>query len=106
MRDSAQYPATGQGWTREGRAEREMAENRVTPLKLLRRYVKAHHISRAALVASGIVAVLLFFVVGVGIRLLIGPVSLGPFAGSLADAIDRALPGISVKYDQAAIEWE
>lgn len=78
----------------------------MNPILLLRRYVKAHHISRAVLVAFGLLAVLLFFVVGVGLRLLIGPVSLGPFAGSLADAIDRALPGISVKYDQAAIEWE
>jgi AsmA-like C-terminal region/Protein of unknown function len=83
-----------------------MAEFRLNPIRLLRRYVKAHHFSRAALVASGILAALLFFAVGAGVRLLIGPVSLGPFAGSLADAIDRALPGIAVKYDQAAIEWE
>lgn len=83
-----------------------IAELRLNPIRLLRRYVKAHHLSRAALVASGILAALLFFVIGAGIRLLIGPVSLGPFAGALADALDRALPGIAVKYDQAAIEWE
>jgi len=78
----------------------------VNPIRLIRRYVKAHHVSRAALVAAGIAAALAAFVVGAGIRLLIGPVSLGPFAGALADALDRALPGIMVKYDQAAIEWE
>ncbi len=78
----------------------------MNPITLLRHTVKAHHLSRAGLVAAGIVAALLFFVIGTGIRLLIGPVSLGPFAGSLADAIDRALPGITVKYDQAAVEWE
>jgi hypothetical protein len=78
----------------------------VNPIAVLRRTVKAHHLSRAGLVAAGIVAALLFLVIGTGIRLLIGPVSLGPFAGSLAAAIDRALPGISVKYDQAAVEWE
>jgi hypothetical protein len=72
---------------------------------LARRYVKAHHISRAALIAGGIAAALLFFVVGAGVRLLIGPVSLGPFAGTLSNALDHALPGITVKYDQAAIEW-
>jgi len=72
---------------------------------LLRRYVKAHHISRAALIAGGAAAAILFFVIGAGIRLLIGPVSLGPFAGTLAGALDRALPGFTVKYDQAAIEW-
>jgi len=78
----------------------------VNPVRLARRYVKAHHVNRAALVASGIAAALLAFVVGAAVRLLIGPVSLGPFAGPLADALDRALPGITVKYDQAAIEWE
>ncbi len=83
-----------------------MAEKRVNPIALLRRTIKAHHVSKAALVLSGIAAALVFFVVGAGIRLLIGPVSLGPFAGTLADAIDRALPGITLKYDQAAIEWE
>ncbi len=78
----------------------------VNPIALLRRTVKVHHLSRAGLVAASIVAALLFFVIGTGVRLLIGPVSLGPFAGSLADAIDRALPGVTVKYDQAAVEWE
>ena len=78
----------------------------MNPIGLVRRYVKAHHISRVVLVLGGIVAALVFFVVGAGVRLLIGPVSLGPFAGALADAINQAVPGIAVKYDQAAIEWE
>ena len=75
-------------------------------IAVLRRTVKAQHLSRAGLVAAGIAAALVFLVIGTAIRLLIGPVSLGPFAGSLASAIDRALPGISVKYDQAAVEWD
>ena len=83
-----------------------MAEDRVDPIALWRRTIKLHHLSRAGLVAAGIAAALIFFVAGTAIRLLFGPVSLGPFAGSLADAIDRALPGITVKYDQAAVEWE
>jgi hypothetical protein len=87
-------------------ADHEGADYSLNPIALLRRHVKAHHFGRVGLVAAGIVAALLFFVIGTGIRLLIGPVSLGPFAGSLADAIDRALPGITVKYDQAAVEWE
>jgi hypothetical protein len=72
---------------------------------LLRRYVKAHHVSRAALIAAGTAAAILFFVIGAAIRLLIGPVSLGPFAGTLANALAEALPGIAVKYDQVAVEW-
>jgi len=68
-------------------------------------FIKAHHISRAALCAGALVAAVLFFVVGVGLRLLWGPVSLGPLHGTLAGAIHDALPGINLDYDQAAIEW-
>jgi hypothetical protein len=78
----------------------------VNPIRFVRLYVKAHHIRRVTLVVCGVACALLFFVIGAGVRLLIGPVSLGPFAGSLSDALDRALPGITLKYDQAAIEWE
>ncbi len=68
-------------------------------------YVKAHHISRAALGVGTLVAAVVFFVLGAGIRLLVGPVSLGPLAGTIDGAIQQALPGISLQYDQAAIEW-
>ena len=47
-------------------------------------YIKAHHISRAALSAGVLVAAMVFFVVGAGLRLLWGPVSLGPLRGTLA----------------------
>ena len=47
----------------------------------------------------------MFFLVGALLRLLVGPVSLGPFNGPLADAIQKALPGITLKYDQPALEW-
>ena len=78
----------------------------MNPIAFLRRTIKAHHISRAALVLAGIAAALVLFVLGVAVRLFIGPVALGPFAGSLSAAINRAVPGITVKYDQAAVEWE
>ena len=68
-------------------------------------YIKAHHISRAALTAGVLVAAIVFFMVGAGLRLLWGPVSLGPLKGTLAGAIHDALPGINLDYDQAAIEW-
>lgn len=68
-------------------------------------YIKAHHISRAALTAGVLVAAIVFFVVGAGLRLLWGPVSLGPLKGTLASAIHEALPGINLDYDRAAIEW-
>ncbi|MEO8301266.1 MAG: DUF3971 domain-containing protein, partial [Rhizomicrobium sp.] len=68
-------------------------------------FIKAHHISRAALSAGVVVAAIVFFVAGAGLRLLWGPVSLGPLRGTLAGAIQDALPGIDLDYDQAAIEW-
>ncbi len=69
------------------------------------KYLRAHHFTRAGLVLLGIGAAIVFFVAGAALRLLIGPVSLGPFGGTLSDAIANALPGITVKYDQAAVEW-
>jgi len=68
-------------------------------------FIKAHHISRAALTAGVLVAAIVFFVAGAGLRLLWGPVSLGPLRSTLAGAIHDALPGIALDYDQAAIEW-
>lgn len=69
------------------------------------RYIKAHHVSHAALIVAVAAAALVFFVVGAGLRLLSGPVSLGPLRGTLAGAIHQALPGIDLAYDTAAIEW-
>lgn len=79
-------------------------KNRVKPP--FARFLKAHHISHAALTAGVLVAALVFFMVGAGVRLLVGPVSLGPLRGPLAAAIQSALPGIALDYDQAAIEWD
>ncbi|MBV9046466.1 MAG: AsmA-like C-terminal domain-containing protein [Alphaproteobacteria bacterium] len=69
------------------------------------RYVKSHHISRTALVGAALGVAVLFFVVGAALRLLVGPISLGPLSGQISDALAQALPGITIKYDQAAIEW-
>lgn len=67
--------------------------------------IKAHHVSHAALALGTLAAAVIFFTAGALIRLLLGPVSLGPLTGTLAGAIQQALPGITLKYDQAAIEW-
>jgi len=71
----------------------------------LSQYIKAHHISRAALIGGGIAAAIVFFAAGAAIRLLVGPVSLGPLGSALPNAIADALPGVTVQYDRAAIEW-
>lgn len=54
---------------------------------------------------AGIVVAIVFFVVGALVRVLIGPVSLGPFNEQVAEAISNSVPGLAVGYDQAAIEW-
>ena len=46
-----------------------------------------------------------FFLLGAFLRLLMGPVSLGPFATALGASLSDALPGLSVHYDEAAVEW-
>lgn len=68
-------------------------------------YVKAHHIRRGALLAVAAGLAVVFFVLGAFIRLLIGPVSLGPFSDRISQAMATALPGLTVRYDQAALEW-
>lgn len=67
--------------------------------------VKPHHVRRAGLVAAGVAVAVLFFGLGALIRLLVGPVSLGPFSGELAASLTKALPGLAVRYDDAALQW-
>ena len=62
-------------------------------------FVKRHHVSRAALSLGIIAAAVVFFVAGGVLRLLMGPVSLGPLRGPIAEAIRQAMPGITLQYD-------
>lgn len=66
---------------------------------------KPHHWRWGGLVTAALVAAVVFFVIGACMRLLMGPVSLGPFSGRLASSINEALPGLAVRYDEAALEW-
>ena len=59
----------------------------------------------AGLSAAGIVVAAMFFVLGAGVRLLLGPVSLGPFSSQIAVAINDAVPGFGIRYDSASLEW-
>ncbi len=78
-------------------------QRQIRPAELFRAHQR--HIQRAGLIAAGVVTFALFFTIGAFVRLLVGPVSLGPFNGEVADAISQSLPGLAVGYDQAAIEW-
>ena len=61
--------------------------------------------SRVAVAAGAVVAALLFFVAGVALRLLMGPISLGPFAKAIEDSVNRSLSGLVVRFDKAELEW-
>jgi hypothetical protein len=39
------------------------------------------------------------------VRVLIAPISLGPFTGQLRESLAQALPGLGVRFDDAALEW-
>lgn len=60
---------------------------------------------RAGLITAAVIVAVVFFALGALVRLLLGPVSLGPFAGELGDSISEALPGLAVRYDGAALQW-
>lgn len=67
--------------------------------------VKSHHVRRAGLIAVCTAVAIVFFALGALLRLLLGPISLGPFSGQLASSLTDALPGLSVHYDDAALQW-
>ncbi|MBI3675517.1 MAG: AsmA-like C-terminal domain-containing protein [Proteobacteria bacterium] len=67
--------------------------------------IRAHHVRRGSLIAAGIATVFVFFIVGGVIRLFVGPISLGFFKDDLRHALTTALPGLGVKFDEAALEW-
>jgi hypothetical protein len=66
------------------------------------RWYHVHHVSLATI---ALIAIAIFFVVGAILRLAIGPVSLGPFSERLRGSVLYALPGLSIRYDDAALEW-
>ena len=67
--------------------------------------IRAQHVrwTGFATLCAGVAIV--FFVFGAFLRLMVGPISLEPFNGTLSKAIAKALPGLGVKYDEAALEW-
>ncbi len=66
---------------------------------------KHQHVRRLGLAAIALVVAAMFFALGGLTRLLMGPVSLGPFAGTLGNAISSALPGLTIRFDRAALQW-
>ena len=67
--------------------------------------MRSRHFQRAGLTLGAILAAVLFFMGGAALRLLMGPISLGPFAGAIEDSVNRSLVGLVVRFDQAVLEW-
>ncbi len=67
--------------------------------------IRMHHIRRGGLIALAVGAAVVFFVTGAVLRLALGPISLGPLKGEISDSLGRTLPGIAVRFDDAALEW-
>jgi hypothetical protein len=63
------------------------------------------HLKRAGLTLGAIVAASLFFAAGAALRLLMGPISLGPIADAIEDSVNNSLTGLEVRFDQAVLEW-
>ena len=63
------------------------------------------HVQRASLILGALVAALLFFLGGAALRLLMGPISLGPFTEIIEDALNNSVSGVVIRFDQAVLEW-
>ncbi|HEY1612502.1 MAG TPA: AsmA-like C-terminal domain-containing protein [Rhizomicrobium sp.] len=62
-------------------------------------------VRRAIWLAAAVGAAIVFFAIGLIVRVLMGPVSLGPLSGELRSALREVLPGLDVRFDDAALEW-
>lgn len=75
------------------------------PLKAIRLEISAHHLGRVGLAGIALATAAAVFALALIVRLLIGPISLGPFSASLRTSLEHALPGLTVRFDDAALEW-
>jgi hypothetical protein len=62
-------------------------------------------VQRTLLILGAVLAALLFFLGGAALRLLMGPISLGPFASVIEDALNHSVSGVVIRFDQAVLEW-
>jgi hypothetical protein len=67
--------------------------------------MQSRHFRRVGLTFGALLAAVLFFMGGAALRLLMGPISLGPFADAIEDAVNGSLTGLVVRFDQAVLEW-
>lgn len=74
-------------------------------LPTIPRGVVALVLRRAGWFSAAVAGAALFFCLGLLFRVLLGPVSLGPLNGALHSALGNVVPGLDVRFDDAALEW-
>src|SRR3974390_2294868 len=74
-------------------------------LMAVRLGISAHHLGRAGLAGIALATAVVVFALALVVRLLLGPISLGPLSGGLGASLEHALPGLTVRYDDTALEW-
>ncbi len=63
------------------------------------------HVRHSTFIVVAVTTAVLFFALGALLRVLVGPVSLSPLKGEISDSLNTALPGVAVRFDEAALEW-
>ena len=67
--------------------------------------ITTRHLGRVGLLGIAFAAASVVFAAALVVRLLFGPISLGPFNNELRGSLDAALPGLAVRFDNAALAW-
>jgi len=62
------------------------------------------HVQRAFWILGAVIAALLFFIGGALLRLLMGPIALGPLNAAIEDSLNRSVTGVVVRFDQTVLE--
>ena len=57
------------------------------------------------MMVGGTTAAIFFLIAGLTLRLLIGPISLGPFASAIEDTLNASVNGLVIHFDRAMLEW-
>src|SRR5579862_6520923 len=89
---------------RGGSAEKKVQQLALTELRVFNSY--APRVLRyTGWFFGGLIALAGFFALGILVRVLMGPVSLGPFSGQIHSALATEVPGLDVRFDDAALAW-
>jgi Protein of unknown function/AsmA-like C-terminal region len=67
--------------------------------------ISTRHLGRVGLAGIAMAAAAVVFAAAIVVRVMIAPVSLGPFSADLRASLNSVLPGLAVRFDDAALQW-